>query len=172
MLRAAEEAETQWTLSPQEAHDERWRLANEVFRANPFSTLYVFGLNAFEALVHPQASILTPAGLNFPGDTVALGGYWMAILLCAVIGGWHIWGRGQANDSIDRKWLLTMLIICLAITLTAGVSFGAGARYRIALELIVPLLAGVGLVRIAAVLREKRRLVWSDAHPFKAHHLH
>jgi len=65
-----------------------------------------------------------------------------------------------------------MLIICLAITLTAGVSFGAGARYRIALELIVPLLAGVGLVRIVTVLRKKRRLVWRDAHPFKAHHLH
>ena len=172
MLRAAEEAETQWTFSPQEAHDERWRLANEVFRAHPFSTLYVFGLNALEALIHPQANILTPAALNFPGDTIALGVYWMAIVFCAAIGGWHIWGRGQATDSIDRKWILTMLIICLAITLTAGVSFGAGARYRIALELIVPLLAGVGLVRIVTAFREQRRLMWRDAHPLNAHRLH
>lgn len=171
MLRAAEEAETQWTLSPQEAHDERWRLANEVFRAHPLSTVYVFGLNALEALIHPQPSILTPAGLNFRGDAVALGGIWTAFIVCAAIGIWHIWGRAQTNECFDRKWLLTMLIICSALTLTAGVSFGAGARYRIALELIVPLLAGVGLVRIVTVIRAKRRLLWLEESPLKVDHI-
>lgn len=171
MLRAAEEAENQWAFSPQDAHDERWKLANEVFRAHPLSTVYVFGLNALEALIHPQPSILTPAGLNFRGDAVALGGIWTAFILCAVIGVRHILGRAQADECIDRNWLLTMLIICLAITLTAGVSFGAGARYRIALELIVPLLAGVGLVRIVTVIRAKCRLLWLEESPLKVDHI-
>lgn len=167
MLRAAEEVENQWTLSVQEAHDERWRLANEVFRAHPFLTVYVFNLNAAEALIHPQPSILTPARLNFPGDTIALGGIWAAFILCSAIGIRHIWGKGEPDESIDRDWLLAMLIICLALTFTAGVSFGAGARYRIALELIVPLLAGVGLVRIVTVIREKRRMMWLSSSPLK-----
>lgn len=171
MLRAAEEAENQWTRSAQEAHDERWRLANEVFRDHPFSTIYVFGLNAAEALIHPQPSILTPAGLNFPGDAIALGGYWMAIIICAVIGIGHLWWTGETDQSIDRKWLLAMLVICFVLTLTAGVSFGAGSRYRIALELIVPLLAGVGLVRIVTVLRETRRVMWLEGHSWKVDHI-
>lgn len=171
MLRAAEEAETHWTMSLQEADNERWRLANEVFRAHPFLTVYVFGLNAAEALIHPQPSILTPARLNFPVDTVVLGGIWAVFILCAGIGIRHIWGRGEPDESIDRNWLLAMLVICLALTATAGVSFGAGARYRIALELIVPLLAGVGLVRIITVIRERRRLIWLSNNPLKIDHI-
>lgn len=167
MLRAAEEAETHWTMSLQDADNERWRLANEVFLAHPFLTGYVFVLNAAEALIHPQPSILTPARLNFPGDTIALGGIWAAFILCSAIGIRHIWGKGEPDESIDRDWLLAMLIICLALTFTAGVSFGAGARYRIALELIVPLLAGVGLVRIVTVIREKRRMMWLSSSPLK-----
>ena len=170
MLRAAEEAEYQWMLSPQEAHDERWRLANEVFRAHPFTTIYVFGLNAGEALIHPQPSILTPAGLNFRGDAIALGGIWIAFILCAAIGLQYVCTQTQA-ECIDRNWLVTMLVICSAVTLTAGVSFGAGARYRIALELIVPLLAGVGLVRMVTVIQEKRRLMWVDGHSLKVDHV-
>ncbi len=171
MLRAAEEAEAQWTFSVQEAHDERWRLANEVFRAHPFSTVYVFGLNAGEALIHPQPSILTPAGLNFTGDAVALGGIWTALILCAAIGIRYLWSTTQSHECIDRNWLLMMLIICSALTLTAGVSFGAGARYRIALELIVPLLAGVGLVRLVTVIREKRRLMGLEGSLWKVDHI-
>jgi hypothetical protein len=42
---------------------------------------------------------------------------------------------------------LTFLVICLLLTLSSGISFGAGSRLRAPLELIVPLLAAVGLVR-------------------------
>lgn len=147
MLRKAEEEETHWRLSLQQADAERWRLAKEVFDAHPFLTAYVFMLNAGEALVHPQPNILTPAGLNFSGDAVVLGLLWGAFVLFAAVGIGHIFGSTQP-EGIDRNWLLAMLIICGVLTMTGGVSFGAGARYRIPLELIVPLLAGVGLVHM------------------------
>ncbi len=152
MLRAAEEDETHWTMSLQQADDERWRLAKEVFAAHPLLTVYAFILNAMEALIHPDPGILTPPRLRFYGDTVLLGGLWMAFIVCAGIGLWHVWNHARAEAAIDRCWLLAMLLICLSLTLTAGVSFGAGARYRVPLELIVPLLAGVGLVRLATIL--------------------
>lgn len=148
MLKAAEQDETRWALSLEQADSERWRRATEVFRTHPFLTLYVLILNAGEAFIHPQPSILTPAGLNFHGDSIVLGGLWGLFLLFAAMGIWHLWGRSLDDEAIDRSWLLAMLIICCILTLTAGVSFGAGARYRMPLELIVPLLAGVGLVRI------------------------
>ena len=53
----------------------------------------------------------------------------------------------ETADNVDRGWLLTILAICLFLTLLSGVSYGGGARLRAPLELIVPLLAGVGLVR-------------------------
>lgn len=157
ILRKAEEEETHWRLSLQQADEERWRLAKEVFRAHPFLTAYVFILNAGEALVHPQSNILTPAGLNFYGDAIVLGGMWAFLVLCAALGMGHVWRKGQDIEFVNRNWLVAMLIICSVLTITGGVSFGAGARYRSPLELIVPLLAGVGLVRI--VTGVKRRAI-------------
>ena len=156
MLKSAEDDETHWTLSLQQADDERWRLAKEVFTAYPVTTVYVFVRNGMEAFVHPEPDILAPAGLRFAGDTLVLGGVWMAFIVCAVVGMCHVWSETQPSEVIDRNWLLVLLIICSAMTATAGVSFGAGARYRMPLELIVPLLAGVGLVRMVTVTREKR----------------
>ena len=66
LLRAAELAEEKWTLSLQQADDERWRLANSVFRDHPFLTVYTFGINAAEAFIHPQPGTLTPARCKFP----------------------------------------------------------------------------------------------------------
>ncbi len=152
MLKAAELDETRWKLSLEKADAERWRRATEVFRAHPFVTLYVFICNASEALIHPQPSILTPAGLNFQGDSIVLGSLWCLLIVFAAIGIRHVWGSRLENEAIDRSWILAMLVICCVLTLTAGVSFGAGARYRMPLELIVPLLAGVGLVRIMTAL--------------------
>ncbi|MEK6802001.1 MAG: glycosyltransferase family 39 protein [Nitrospirota bacterium] len=167
MLKAAEQDETHWTLSLQQADDERWRLANDVFTAHPFLTVYAFTLNAIEALIHPEPDILAPARLRFYGDTILLGGIWMAFIVCAAIGLGHVWNSGQADRAIDRNWLLAMLIICCALTLTAGVSFGAGSRYRVPLEPIVPLLAGVGLVRLATLLYANRREESGGSNPFQ-----
>lgn len=152
MLKAAELDETRWKLSLEQADAERWRRATEVFRAHPFVTLYVFICNAGEALIHPQPSILTPAGLNFQGDVIVLGSLWCLLIVSAAIGLRHVWGSRVDHEAIDRSWVLAMLVMCCVLTLTAGVSFGAGARYRMPLELIVPLLAGVGIVRIVPAL--------------------
>lgn len=158
MLRAAEQDETHWTLSLQQADDERWRRANEVFKAHPFLTVYTFTLNAMEALIHPEPDILAPARLRFYGDTILLGALWMAFIVCAAIGLGHVCNRGQSDEAIDRNWLLAMLLICFALTMTAGVSFGAGSRYRVPLEPIVPLLAGVGVVQLAGTFRTRYRV--------------
>ena len=91
----------------------------------------------------------------------------MAFIVCAAIGLGHVWNSGQADRAIDRNWLLAMLIICCALTLTAGVSFGAGSRYRVPLEPIVPLLAGVGLVRLATLLYANRREESGGSNPFQ-----
>lgn len=153
LLRAAELAEEKWTLSLQQADDERWRLANGVFRDHPFLTIYTFGINAAEAFIHPQPGTLTPARVNFQGDGVMLAGIWATFLLCAALGMHHAWTSGQTDGVMDRNWLLAILIICGVLTLSGGVAFGAAARYRIPLELIVPLLAGVGLVRLMSINR-------------------
>ncbi len=167
MLKDAEQDETHWTLSLQEADDKRWRLAKDVFTAHPFLTGYVFALNAIEALIHPEPDILLPARLRFYGDTIVLGGLWLALALCAAIGLGHVWNSGFVDPAIDRGWLMAMLMISILLTLTAGVSFGAGARYRVPLELIVPLLAGVGFVRVATIVHLKRRTIAAGMSPFQ-----
>lgn len=167
MLKAAEQDETHWTLSLQAADDKRWRLAKEVFAAHPFLTAYAFAMNAIEALVHPEPDILLPARLRFYGDTIVLGGLWMGLALCAAIGLGHVWNSGPVDPAIDRNWLTAMLMIGILLTLTGGVSFGAGARYRVPLELIVPLLAGVGLVRVVNVLYLKRWALLIENSPFQ-----
>jgi len=148
MLRAAEEDEAHWVLSPQEADEERWRRVKALLREHPYAAAYAFGMNAAEPFVHPHAGILAPARLNFSGDALMLGGIWAALVLCAAIGMRQAWGASQGDDAINRNWLLAILGMCCVLTLTAGISFGAGSRYRVPLELIIPLLAGVGLVRM------------------------
>jgi hypothetical protein len=78
-----------------------------------------------------------------------------------------VWNSGSADPAIDRNWLTAMLMIGILLTLTGGVSFGAGARYRVPLELIVPLLAGVGLVRVVNVLYLKRWALLIENSPFQ-----
>jgi len=159
MLRAAEEDETHWALSPQEADEERWRRVKALLREHPFAAAYAFGVNAAEPLVHAQASILAPARLNFSGDAFVLGGIWAAFVLCAAFGMLQAWGASQGDESINRNWLLALLGICCVLTLTAGISFGAGSRYRAPLELIIPLLAGVGLVRLVRLSSSQGRIL-------------
>jgi 4-amino-4-deoxy-L-arabinose transferase-like glycosyltransferase len=149
MREAAEKEEGRWRkgLSRQETYDERWRRANAVFREHPFLTVYAFALNAGEAFIHPDPGILRPAALNFSGDVWVLGGIWAALLIFAGLGLSCIPDEERDDGLIHRKWLVAFLGICLLLTLASGVSFGGGSRFRASLELIIPLLAGVGLVR-------------------------
>lgn len=154
--RAAQAEERQWSqdLSPQEVNDERWRRANAVFREYPILTAYCFALNAGQYLIHPDPGILRPAGLNFRGDVWVLGGFWASLLILAGLGLCGTPDRNRDGGVIQRKWLLAILGICLLLTLPSGITFGQGSRYRVPLEVIVPLLAAIGLVRLIRMLRQ------------------
>ncbi len=148
--RAAKEEETQWSqgLSPQEANDERWRRANVVIREHPFLTASSIVVNASQHIFHPDPGILRPAGLNFRGDGWVLGGFWAFLLIFAGLGLSCTPDRERDDGVIQRKWLFALLGICLPLALASGLTFGNGSRLRTSLELIVPLLAAIGLVRL------------------------
>jgi 4-amino-4-deoxy-L-arabinose transferase-like glycosyltransferase len=148
MVKVHEAEEYRRGLSLQEADDERWRRAKAVFQEHPFLTVYSFASNAAEPLVHPDPGILIPAALNFHGDLFVLGGIWAASLLLSLLALSYSPDRRHDDGIIDRNWLTALLGICLVLTLISGVAFGAGSRYRAPLELIIPLLAGVGLIRV------------------------
>ncbi|THJ18023.1 MAG: glycosyltransferase family 39 protein [Nitrospira sp. CG24B] len=156
MLEAAREEERQWKqgLTIREINDERWRRANAFFREHPFLTVYTFALHAGETIIHPYPSILKPAGLNFLGDTWVLGGLWVALLILAGVGLCTILNGDRDFGMIQWKWLVALLGICLLLTLASGITFGAGSRLRAPMELIVPLLAAIGLMRLIPMLRQ------------------
>jgi len=146
--------EATWHLSVKQANDERWRRAKAVFREHPVLTVHSFFRSVAEHMVHPDPSIvLTPARLNFPGDYLVLAGLWGGMVVLAYLG----WRKAPdctlSADKVDRSWLLTILAMCLFLTLLSGMSYGGGARFRSPLELIVPLLAGVGLIRTFRYLK-------------------
>jgi hypothetical protein len=148
VLRASDLEESSWGLSIQEADDERWRRARAIFREHPILTVYCFIRSAGEHAVHPSPDVLTPARLNFYGDFWVLGLLWGGLLILAYLG-WRCTSDPVRDDGeIDRGWLLTILVICFLLTLSSGISFGQGSRMRAPLELIVPLLAGVGILRL------------------------
>lgn len=158
LKKAAEEEERQWSqgLTLQEINDERWRRAKAVFQEHPFLTARAFALNAGEALIHPHPDILKPAGLNFTGDMWVFGGVWVALLLLAGVGLCCAPDKDRDGGVIQRKWLVTLFGICLLLTLTSGITFGAGSRLRASMELIVPLLAAIGLLRLIHMWRQHR----------------
>jgi hypothetical protein len=144
-----------WELSAQEADQERWKRAKAVFRDHPFLTVYSFAMGAVEHIIHPSPDILSSARLNFYGDYWLLALLWGGFLLLAYIG-WKCdqpppWDTGL----IDHKWLVTILMVCLSLTLASGMTMGAGSRMRAPLELIIPLFAGVGLVRVISLMGPK-----------------
>jgi hypothetical protein len=151
----ARKDEWQWSkgLSVQERNDERWRRANAFFREHPFLTIYTFGLNAGQAFFHPHPQILEPVGLNFSGDMWVLAGLWIALLALAGFGVCGTPDRDRDGGAIQRKWLIALLGICLSLTLVSGIVFGNGSRLRAPMELIIPLLAALGLMRIIHILR-------------------
>ena len=153
LMREAMLEDRNWNMSIQEADDERWRRAMAVFNQHPVLTAYSFVRSAAEHAIHPSTNLLMPAKLNFSGDRQLFGTLWGGFLILSYIG-WRcnddlVWDDGRIN----RNWLSTILCIALLLTLSSGISFGAGARLRAPLELIVPLLSAVGLVRLFRAFR-------------------
>jgi hypothetical protein len=135
-----------WKLPPQEAYDEHWRRAKEIFRQHPFLTAYCFMKSAGEHILNPSPDILRAARLHFFGEFVVFALLWGGLLFLACLSWPCMTNRGCDVGVIDRGYLLTILVICLLLALSSGISFGAGSRLRAPLELIVPLLASVGFL--------------------------
>ena len=153
----AAEEETRWgvPMHSQEADDERWRRANDVFRTHPFLTGYSFARSALEHAVHPSPDVLNAAKWNFTGDVLVLSLAWAGLLGCAVYGLWTAQVlAGPNHEPVHFRWLLGMSIVCLLLTLSSGFSFAAGSRLRGPLEAIVPMLSALGAVRITHRLRQ------------------
>jgi hypothetical protein len=149
--------ESNWELPVQNANDERWRRAKFVLREHPIITIYCFLVSAAEHAIHPSPDVLTPAKLNFDRDFYVLAILWGGLLILAYLGWRSTPDPGLDNGVADRLWLLVVMVICLLLTLSSGVSFGAGSRHRAPLELIVPLMAAAGMVRGS---RAFQRLCW------------
>jgi hypothetical protein len=152
---ATNKEESSWGLPPQAMNDERWRRVRALVEQHPFLSLYSYASNVGEAALHPDPGILTAAGLNFSGDFWALGVMWAAHLSFALIGVCCPQDKERYDGVVQRDWLLALLGICLLLTLTSGFSFGGGSRFRASLDLIIPLLAGVGLVRVVTYIKRK-----------------
>jgi peptidoglycan/LPS O-acetylase OafA/YrhL len=98
-------------------------------------------------MIHPSPDVLKPAKLNFYGDFATLALLWGGLLIFAYLG-WRSTSHPEWDDGeINRRWLSTLLVVCLVLTFLSGISFAAGSRLRAPMEAIVPLLAAVGLVR-------------------------
>jgi len=155
VLKATELEESSWGLSIQEADNERWRRARVVFYEHPFLTLYCFTRSATEHIIHPSPDVLRPARLNFPGDFLTLGLLWGGLLILAYVGWISASNQDRTEGRVNRTWILTILIICLLLTMMSGMSFGQGARLRTPLELIIPLMAAIGLLRVVHAFKRR-----------------
>jgi hypothetical protein len=148
--------ESEWRLSIQELDNERWRRAIVIFREHPVLTAYCFARSVVEHILHPMPySVSTPAKLYLSGDYWVLSPLWGVYFLLwggylslASLGLWHALDGNRGNGTIDRDWLVTLLGISLLLTFTSGLTFGDGSRMRISFEFIIPLLAGIGLIRV------------------------
>ncbi len=141
--------EQSWNLSSREADKARWRRAMAVFKEYPLLTAYCFLRSAVEHAVHPSPDVLAYARLSFQADSIVLAVWWALLLSFAA---WGIGCRSLPSwdgGAIDRSELWTIFAVCALLTLSSGVSFGAGARLRAPLELVVPLLASIGFCRLA-----------------------
>jgi hypothetical protein len=122
--------------------NERWRRTKIVFREHPFLTVgsplsaldcprlssYSFARSAAEHMIHPSPDVLKLAKLNFYGDFATLAVLWGGLLMFAYVG-WRSTSHPEWDDGeINRRWLSTLLVVCLVLTFLSGISFAAGSR--------------------------------------------
>ncbi len=147
-------------LYPKEYDAENQRRAWAVFREHPLVTGYCFFLSAAEHILHPgELRVLQVARLDFPGAFWALAFLWGVLLMLAFLGGCFAARTKVHEEPIDRAWLLILFSVCALLTLASGISYGAGSRLRAPMELIVPLLAAIGLVQLEKGFRRLGSLV-------------
>lgn len=144
--------ENSWKLPIEKADRERWRRVSTIFAQYPLLTGYYFFLSGFEHAMHPSPEVLAPAGFDFAGDYWLLAALWVMLLSLAWVGWFFRGGKSLLRDRTERHWLTMLLLVCGMLTFSSGLCFGAGARYRAALEIIVPLLAGMGITHLLSRL--------------------
>jgi Dolichyl-phosphate-mannose-protein mannosyltransferase len=157
--RLAEDERNNWgvPLSSQEAATEAWRRSAAIFREHPLVTVYSFGCSAFEHFIHPSPDVVRAVRLNFFGDIVVLAILWGGLLLFSAYALLRPISNPTWEDGyIDWQFVLAMLVVSGALTLSSGVSFGAASRLRAPMEVIVPLLTAVGLVRLTHGLYQSK----------------
>src|SRR5262249_14628908 len=145
-----------WTFSVQEADNEHWKLAQAIFHEHPFLTVYSFLRSATEHAIHPSPDVLVLPKLHFPGSLFVLAAAWGGLLMLALLGCMCAPDVEWDDGDINRTWLLTLLAICLFLTLLSGISFSAGSRLRAPLELIIPWLAALGLIRAGRAIISRK----------------
>jgi hypothetical protein len=146
LVKRARLEESSWKLSLPEIDQERWRRAKAVFIEHPVLTSYYFLLSSAEHAIHPSPDVLSSAKLNFYGDYWVFALLWAGLLVLACLGWQYKADPDFENGTTNRNWLAAILLICVLLTLSSGLCFGGGSRYRVSLEIIVPLLAAAGLI--------------------------
>jgi 4-amino-4-deoxy-L-arabinose transferase-like glycosyltransferase len=141
-------AENSWKMSIQEQDRERWSRAAAVFRNHPLLTSYLFTLSGIEHALHPSPDVLSPPRLSFRGDYWILAVAWGTLLFLSFIG--IIFGTDEFIIG-SRAWPHALLAVGILLTMSSGLCFGQGSRYRVPLEMVVPLLAAAGLSRILSI---------------------
>ena len=148
LMKSAKLEERNWKMSIPRQDQERWQRAGAVFREHPMLSSYYFLLSGAETAIHPSPYVLSPGKLNFYGDYWVLASVWGGLLVLACLG-WHYSAAAELqNGTTARNWLAAVVVVCLLLTFSSGLCFGAGSRYRVPLELLVPMLAAAGLSRI------------------------
>lgn len=146
-----------YRLYPKQADALYRQQALAAFREYPVFSVGLFFLSALEHLLHPEARVLEIAKLGFPGVFWLLAFFWGGLLTLSIAGAVSL--RLTSNDpGVDRRWILIILMVVCSLTLASGITFGAASRMRSPMELIIPLLAGVALVRIGMNFRAGARL--------------
>ena len=156
--REANKEAVNYRLYPKQADELYRQRASAVFREYPLLTVGLFFWSALEHLFHPEARVLDIAKLGFPGVFWLLAIFWGGLLTLSIAGAVSL--RLTSDDpGVDRRWILIILMVVCSLTLASGITFGAASRMRAPMELIVPLLAAVGLVRVGTVIHA-RSLSW------------
>ena len=120
----------------------------EIISQYPTKAALGFLLSNVETMLHPDPSILRRIGVKIQYDMIIFGALWFMMLSISVFGLYYIYFNIKTKINIDCDFILGMLMVCLLLSATLGISFGAGARLRMPMELIISILSSVGIISI------------------------
>jgi hypothetical protein len=135
-----------WRGTPDEIVKQYAVHAAQILVDNPLLAFEAFIRDMAEQLVHPDAvTVFSGLGLEVRYGTIILAGLWVLVLLTSARGGWVVIRSWRQMDSGQRGALLGMTLVISIIVLSSGVSFGGGSRLRLPAELLLSVLAALGI---------------------------